>query len=176
MRNLFVNLFSGIAQTCQTHKNTENPTDTYKNFPRGDVQLMIPAWRTSRGYVRMREAIVQGNASISTITFQLYSREEKNNCTRYTRCRYITGLQSGNKITAAKPQFSENYYIGIRLRIRDIDSTFGLQYSNTTTEDGVDVYYWENPKSNKYFLDCGAKVLRGITPMVTWEFCCKSNL
>ena len=44
--------------------------DTAKHLFKAELQLVIPAWRIGRGYVKMWQAIVQGSIS-SDIHFQI---------------------------------------------------------------------------------------------------------
>ena len=120
----------------------------------------------------MLQAIVQGEASTSSdIEFQiLRSSRINNNC--YTVHEQFGGSQSGNKIVAFKNvSVMSDDFIGIRLRCSGADPSFGLQYSSTTTGAGVDVHYWEGSQTNGSFCDSNARIMRGITPMVSWTFC-----
>ena len=170
--------FSGTAQRFQSLSTTTRSLamDTARQVFRGDLQLVIPAWKIRTGYVRMLQAIVQGEASTSSaIEFQILRSSRRNNCVCYTVHKQFGGSQSGNKINfvALKTFSRSDYVIGIRLRNSGADPSFGLQYSSTTTGAGVDVHYWEGSQTNGSFStsDSNARIMRGIAPMVSWKFC-----
>ena len=123
----------------------------------------------------MWQAIVQGETNISSdIHFQILKPVVKKNCIRYKVRHQFSGTRSGNLINGASFNiFKQDNVVGIRLRSSEADSKFGLQYSNaTTTGDEVDVYYWQSSAPRKSFSRCSnTKLLHGITPMVSWEFC-----
>ena len=131
--------FSGTAQRFQSLSTTTRSlaVDTARQVFRGDLQLVIPAWKIRTGYVRMLQAIVQGEASTSTaIEFQILTSSRRNNCVCYTVLKQFGGSQLGNKINFAALKILSvptDYVIEIRLRNSRADPSFGLQYSSTTT-------------------------------------------
>ena len=154
----------------------------------GDLQLLVPAWRfSSMGYVFLWQAIVQGNASNSAIDFQIFRPVSQQNGVYelvYGNEYNDLSSQSGNNVSvmvdrnSAGPEIpvSQDYIIGIRLRnsTPGADPSFGLQYSNSTTGAGVDVYYWQDMGSQACTLsicDSSAGVLREVIPLVSWRFC-----
>ena len=132
---------------------------------------------------------MQGNASNSSIEFQIFRQVSQQNGVYelvYGNLYADTNgaSQSENNVTVvvdrnlSPPEIPvrEDYIIGIRLRnsTPGADPSFGLQYSNTTTGAGVDVYYWQglgNQACTLSICDSNASVLRGITPLVSWRFC-----
>ena len=169
--------------------NTPAPDNSTQALS-GDLQLLIPAWRfSSIGYVFLWQAIVQGNASNSSIEFQIFRQvSQQNGVYELVYGNFYADTngasQSENNVTVvvdrnlSPPEIPvrEDYAIGIRLRnsTPGADPSFGLQYSNTTTGAGVDVFYWQGMGSQACTLsicDSNAGVLRGIIPLISWRFC-----
>lgn len=153
----------------------------------GDLQLLIPEWRfSSAGYVAQWLAMVQGSASNSAgIELQIFRPIQNEEGIQY-------GLVYGNELPASQgsiilPRFvclqpgtsqipvQPGDIVGIRLKNGTDLPSFGLQYrSGATTGDRVDVYYWQgmgNQACNLSICDSNAGVLRGIIPLISWEFC-----
>ena len=180
---------TGLAQNGCSIMTAPAP-DNSTQVLNGDLQLLVPAWKfSSMGRVLLWQAFVQGNASNSAIEFQIFQPVSQQNGVYelvYGNA-YDTskgGSQSEDNVTVVvernlfPPEIPvrEDYIVGIRLRnsTPGADPSFGLQYSNTTTGAGVDVYYWQGMGSqacNLSICDSNAGVLRGITPLVSWRFC-----
>ena len=185
---------TGIAQNGCTSVDIMNAPalDNNTQVLNGDVQLLIPAWRfNSIGYVFLWQAIVQGNASNSAIEFQIFQPVSQLNGVYelvYGNAYGLGHSQSENNLSVMVDRnligpeipVREDYIIGIRLRnsTPGADPSFGLQYSNTTTGAGVDVYYWQGMGSQACTLaicDPNAGILRGIIPLISWRFCELTN-
>ena len=164
-------LFSGFARSGPHHEEQDQVLDTAKHIFKGELQLVIPAWRIGRGYVKMWQAIVQGSIS-SDIHFQILTPVDCA-CKCYKVHHQFSGIQSGNIINVPPFKNTQNSVVGILLRTSEADNMSGLKYSNaTTTGDEVDVYYWRSSMARTFFEICSnTESLHGITPMVSWKFC-----
>lgn len=155
-------------------------------FLSGDLQLLIPEWRFNcKGTVTQWQARVlrMGNITESSLEmeFQAFKPDKEINDTLF---HVVYGNSFNRSIDSHNESTISMAVNGIdRLRL-PIDSgyVFGVRMNSSLGEGlfynssgGVDVYYWENNGSSGRSCDLSlcddrVKVLRGITPLISWNF------
>ena len=150
----------------------------------GGVQLIFPSWKFScEGLIENWFAHVSGNTSIvndeSGIEFQILKPDlVKSNIYSLTYHNlygnpgsssngseiHVDAQTGSQTVLPVRPGYIVGVYIDSNLA-----DELSLLYEKT--EEGIDIYYWENLMGRMCNLSlCDAKVMRGVRPLLGWAF------
>ena len=172
------------ANVCSRYLPSYNAGSFNGGSFTGGVQLLIPSWKFScEGVIDNWFAHVNGNTSIvdgSRIEFQVLKPDPvKSNVYSLTYHNLYgnTGSSSNGSeihIDVRGSIFQRilpvrvGYIVGVYI---DLNAANELSLLYEETEEGIDIYYWENLTGRMCDLSlCDAKVMRGVRPLVGWAF------
>ena len=172
-----------VGSVCSRFLPSYNASSFNGSFT-GGVQLLIPSWTFKcEGIIENWFAHVNSNTSIvdgSGIEFQVLKPDpvKSNVYNLFYGNTYgddVTGVSSASG-TRIEIDVNGGYLLPVRVGYIvgvyiDPDAANELNLSYEKTEEGIDIYYWENLTGRMCNLSlCDAKVMRGVRPLVGWAF------